>query len=108
MPPPVRNATDTRPTGSELSTGGLAVSTIVLGSAPSTSPPDAVRASRYVVVISEDTERYLHVHPNDQADKGPVIGFNTNFEKPGLYRVFLQFNHGGQIHTGDFTINVKA
>jgi plastocyanin len=62
----------------------------------------------HVVVISEDTERYLHVHPNDQADKGPVIGFNTNFEKPGLYRVFLQFNHGGQIHTGDFTINVKA
>ena len=50
----------------------------------------------HVVVISEDTEQYLHVHPNDQADKGPNIGFNTNFEKPGLYRVFLQFNHGGQ------------
>ena len=62
----------------------------------------------HVVVISEDTERYLHVHPNDQADKGPVIGFNTNFEKSGLYRVFLQFNHGGRIHTGNFTINVKA
>ena len=62
----------------------------------------------HVVVISEDTERYLHVHPNDQADKGPVIGFNTSFEAPGLYRVFLQFNHGGQIHTGNFTINVKA
>ncbi|WP_070727046.1 heavy metal-binding domain-containing protein [Hymenobacter lapidarius] len=62
----------------------------------------------HVVVISEDTERYLHVHPNDQADKGPAIGFNTSFEAPGLYRVFLQFNHGGQIHTGNFTINVKA
>ncbi|MCR5890875.1 hypothetical protein LRS06_24430 [Hymenobacter sp. J193] len=61
-----------------------------------------------MVVISEDTQNYLHVHPNDQADKGPNIGFNTNFEKPGLYRVFLQFNHAGKIHTGDFTINVKA
>lgn len=62
----------------------------------------------HVVVISEDTERYLHVHPNDQADKGPTIGFNTNFEAPGRYRVFLQFNHAGQIHTADFTINVTA
>ena len=42
------------------------------------------------------------------ASKGPVIGFNTSFEKPGLYRVFLQFNHGGKIRTGDFTINVKG
>lgn len=62
----------------------------------------------HVVVISQDTERYLHVHPNDQADRGPAIGFNTSFEAPGRYRVFLQFNHVGQTHTSDFTINVKA
>ncbi|UYZ65262.1 heavy metal-binding domain-containing protein [Hymenobacter weizhouensis] len=75
---------------------------------PVTDLDNYLGALGHVVVISEDTENYLHVHPNEQADKGPVIGFNTNFEKPGLYRVFLQFNHGGQIHTGDFTINVKA
>ena len=75
---------------------------------PVTDLDQYLGALGHVVVISEDTEHYLHVHPNDQTDKGPVIGFNTNFEKPGLYRVFLQFNHGGQIHTGDFTINVKA
>ncbi|MCC3160221.1 hypothetical protein LJ737_23495 [Hymenobacter sp. 15J16-1T3B] len=75
---------------------------------PVTDLDNYLGALGHVVVISEDTERYLHVHPNDQADKGPAIGFNTNFEAPGLYRVFLQFNHGGQIHTGDFTINVKG
>ena len=75
---------------------------------PVTDLDNYLGALGHVVVISEDTERYLHVHPNDQADKGPTIGFNTNFEKPGLYRVFLQFNHGGKIHTGDFTINVKG
>ena len=75
---------------------------------PVTDLANYLGALGHVVVISEDTERYLHVHPNDQADKGPVIGFNTNFEKPGLYRVFLQFNHAGKIHTGDFTINVKG
>ncbi|KAA9325110.1 hypothetical protein F0P96_20650 [Hymenobacter busanensis] len=75
---------------------------------PVTDLDNYLGALGHVVVISEDTEQYLHVHPNDQADKGPNIGFNTNFEKPGLYRVFLQFNHGGQIHTGDFTINMKG
>ncbi|WBO86789.1 heavy metal-binding domain-containing protein [Hymenobacter yonginensis] len=75
---------------------------------PVTDLANYLGALGHVVVISEDTENYLHVHPNDQADKGPNIGFNTNFEKPGLYRVFLQFNHAGKIHTGDFTINVKA
>ncbi|WP_051719175.1 heavy metal-binding domain-containing protein [Hymenobacter sp. IS2118] len=75
---------------------------------PVTNLDNYLGALGHVVVISEDTQNYLHVHPNDQADKGPNIGFNTNFEKPGLYRVFLQFNHAGAIHTGDFTINVKA
>ncbi len=82
--------------------------TISKGGQPVTDLDNYLGALGHVVVISEDTEQYLHVHPNEQADKGPAIGFNTNFEKPGLYRVFLQFNHGGTIHTGDFTINVKS
>ncbi|TGE29352.1 heavy metal-binding domain-containing protein [Hymenobacter metallicola] len=82
--------------------------TITKGGQPVTDLDNYLGALGHVVIISQDTENYLHVHPNEQADKGPAIGFNTNFEKPGLYRVFLQFNHGGQIHTGDFTINVKA
>ncbi|UOQ68642.1 heavy metal-binding domain-containing protein [Hymenobacter volaticus] len=81
---------------------------ITKGGQPVTDLDNYLGALGHVVVISEDTEKYLHVHPNDQADKGPNIGFNTNFEAPGLYRVFLQFNHGGQIHTADFTIRVSA
>jgi len=93
-----------------LTTGqllGLKI-TIRKGGQPVTDLANYLGALGHVVVISEDTERYLHVHPNEQADKGPVIGFNTRFEAPGRYRVFLQFNHAGAIHTGDFTINVKA
>ncbi len=82
--------------------------TITKNGQPVTNLANYLGALGHVVVISEDTQSYLHVHPNDQADKGPVIGFNTNFEKPGLYRVFLQFNHAGTIHTGDFTINVTG
>ncbi|WP_139926193.1 heavy metal-binding domain-containing protein [Hymenobacter sp. DG01] len=93
-----------------LTTGqllGMSI-TIQKDGQPVTDLDNYLGALGHVVVISQDTERYLHVHPNDQADKGPRIGFNTNFEAPGLYRVFLQFNHGGKIHTGDFTINVKG
>ena len=75
---------------------------------PVTDLDNYLGALGHVVVISEDTEHYLHVHPTDQADKGPSIGFNTSFEAPGRYRVFLQFNHAGQIHTADFTVNVSA
>ena len=82
--------------------------TLTKGGQPVTDLENYLGALGHVVVISEDTEHYLHVHPNDQADHGPRIGFNTSFEQAGRYRVFLQFNHGGQIHTADFTINVKA
>lgn len=75
---------------------------------PVTNLDNYLGALGHVVVISEDTERYLHVHPNEQTDKGPVMGFTTSFEQAGRYRVFLQFNHGGQIHTADFTINIGA
>ncbi|GAA4346264.1 hypothetical protein GCM10023185_00580 [Hymenobacter saemangeumensis] len=73
---------------------------------PVTDLENYLGALGHMVVISEDTKQYLHVHPQDQADKGPKIGFQTMFEQAGRYRVFLQFNHGGQIHTADFTVNV--
>ena len=60
----------------------------------------------HMVIISEDTKQYLHVHPQEQTDRGPAVGFHTQFEQAGRYRVFLQFNHGGTIHTADFVVNV--
>lgn len=73
---------------------------------PVTDLDNYLGALGHMVVISQDTKQYLHVHPQDQSDKGPVIGFHTGFDKPGLYRVFLQINHAGQVRTADFTVNV--
>lgn len=75
---------------------------------PVTDLDNYLGALGHMVIISQDTEQYLHVHPMDQPDKGPTIGLHTAFDKPGLYRVFLQFNHGGQIHTADFTVSVAS
>ena len=79
---------------------------VTKGGQPVTDLENYLGALGHMVVISQNTEQYLHVHPQDQTDKGPVIGFHTGFDKPGLYRVFLQINHGGQIRTADFTVNV--
>ncbi|MBG8554364.1 heavy metal-binding domain-containing protein [Hymenobacter guriensis] len=73
---------------------------------PITDLDQYLGALGHMVILSEDGADYLHVHPEDQADKGPRIGFNTTFDKPGRYRIFLQFQHAGVVQTSDFTVNV--
>lgn len=61
----------------------------------------------HMVIISSDTKHYLHVHPMEDGTHGPSIMFHTEFHAAGFYRAFLQFNHGGKIHTADFVIEAK-
>ena len=42
---------------------------------------------------------YEHVHPL-AAD---ALAFETGEAQPGRYRLFLQFRHGGTVHTAAFT-----
>lgn len=62
-------------------------------------------AKAHVVVISADTEEYLHVHPEVAAGK---LDLHATFEKPGMYRGWLQFQTAGKVHTADFVLNVTA
>lgn len=60
-------------------------------------------AKAHIVVISMNEKEYLHVHPevaNGQLD------IHTTFEKPGIYRGWIQFNADGKLHTIDFTVPV--
>jgi len=61
-------------------------------------------AKAHVVVISEDTQDYLHVHPD--VSKGR-LDLHTTFAKPGIFRGWLQFQTNGTIHTADFVLNVQ-
>ncbi len=38
---------------------------------------------------------------------GPDLGFTQTFEEPGLYKIWVQVQRGGQIVTAPFTIEVK-
>jgi hypothetical protein len=48
----------------------------------------------------------LHVHPF--LAKGGDIQFNLIFPRPGLYRIWTQFQRRGVVNTTVFTVPVKA
>ncbi len=54
---------------------------------------------------------YLHVHPIGEPGEpgtapGPHVEFATTAPSPGTYRLFLDFAHGGTVHTAEFTVEV--
>ncbi|HEV7329475.1 MAG TPA: heavy metal-binding domain-containing protein [Flavisolibacter sp.] len=61
-------------------------------------------AKAHIVVISLEDKEYLHVHPEVAAGR---FGIHTTFDKPGIYRGWIQFNADGKLHTIDFTMNVQ-
>lgn len=53
----------------------------------------------------------VHLHPEQSAEPGvtggPMLGFHAEFDTPGTYRLFIQFQTGGQLHTAPATITVS-
>lgn len=61
-----------------------------------------VGAAGHLVAIREDDLSYLHVHPLESSPG--TITFEAELEEPGRYALFLQFRHGGRVHTVPFTL----
>jgi hypothetical protein len=61
-------------------------------------------AKAHVVMISEDTKDYLHVHPEVEDGR---LNLHTEFGKPGIFRGWLQFQTEGKVHTADFVVKVE-
>lgn len=59
----------------------------------------------HLVALRAGDIGYLHVHPEDGVP-GPEIAFRTTFPSAGRYRLFLDFQHGGTVHTAVFTVTV--
>ncbi len=58
------------------------------------------------VVISQDSQTYLHVHPMTENGSGPEVMFHTKFSKPGIYKIWGQFKRQGKVLIADYTIRV--
>lgn len=79
---------------------------------PITDLEDYLGARAYATVFESKTLRFEHVSANNtggdiQPENGsPLLTFTYRFPKPGLYKVFTQFQHQGQVITTDYVIKV--
>jgi hypothetical protein len=62
-------------------------------------------ARGHLVALRDGDLAYLHVHPDEHAAVGE-IPFMAEFPSAGRYRLFLQFQTGGQVHTAPMTVEV--
>jgi uncharacterized membrane protein len=71
-------------------------------------------AMAHCVIISQDTQVFLHCHPEQliaptpDARAGPDIPFGVIFPKPGLYKIWGQFRRGDKHIVVWFVVRVAA
>ena len=62
-------------------------------------------ATAHIVMISQIDKDFLHIHP--MSDKQLPIYAETSINKPGVYRMWVQFKIDGKLQTADFTVDVS-
>ncbi len=75
-------------------------------------------AGGHLVIIDAFAQGYIHTHPSGEHDMagmsqmamsyGPEISFEATFPEGGLYKLWLQVRHQGEIYTAPFVIEVAA
>ncbi|ANB04943.1 hypothetical protein SAM40697_0982 [Streptomyces ambofaciens] len=78
-------------------------------SEPVTDLQPYLGAYGHLVALRSGDLAYLHVHPNGEpgdgtTKPGPEISFTATAPSPGTYRLFLDFQHQGRVHTAAFTV----
>ena len=74
---------------------------------PVTDLQPYLAAYGHLVMLRAGDLGYVHVHPEEGA-AGPEIPFHVEVPEPGSYRLFLDFRHGGEVHTAAFTAHVEG
>jgi hypothetical protein len=82
------------------------------GGKPVTDLQPYLGAFGHLVSLRSGDLAYLHNHPAQHAEPGmtggPAISFGTTFPTAGTYRLYLDFQHAGAVHTGEFTVQVGS
>jgi hypothetical protein len=66
----------------------------------------------HLIIVSEDSKQFLHVHPVDVPHTpddrgGPTVSFATFINKTGKYKLFAQFKRNGEVFLTEFVVEVK-
>lgn len=65
-------------------------------------------APGHMLIVNTDLTEASHVHPEEPATRGPVVTFLPLMPSAGLYKVWLQFQRQGSVHTVAFVVTVAA
>nr|BFE56937.1 hypothetical protein GCM10020063_014630 [Dactylosporangium thailandense] len=76
------------------------------GGAPVTDLEPYLGAYGHLVALRQGDLAYLHVHPEAGA-AGPAVRFTAEVPSTGRYRLYLDFQHGGTVHTAEFTAEAR-
>lgn len=84
--------------------------TIEKGGKPVTGLRPYLGAMGHCVVIDETAAKFLHSHPQEVEAAAPsnVVQFHTVFPEPGKYKVWGQFDVGGEMLVADFVVDVGS
>ena len=63
---------------------------------------DYLGAKGHLVALRDGDLAYLHVHADEDR-----LAFEADFPTAGAYRLFLQFEHGGEVRTASFTVDAE-
>ncbi|MBC7278512.1 hypothetical protein [Nocardioides sp.] len=82
--------------------------TVTRDGEPVTDLEPYLEAYGHLVALRDGDLAYLHVHPegapgDGRTDAGPEITFSAEVPSAGAYRLFLDFQHAGQVRTAAFT-----
>jgi hypothetical protein len=60
----------------------------------------------HLTAFHEGDLAFAHLHPGSDGHGGPTLSFQANLAKAGNWRLFLQFQTGGVVHTAAVTLAV--
>ncbi|MEV1045745.1 hypothetical protein [Streptomyces sp. NPDC049916] len=86
---------------------------VAKGGKPVTDLQPYLGAYGHLVALRAGDLAYLHVHPNGEpgdgrTKPGPEISFTATAPSKGAYRLFLDFQHEGEVRTAAFTVHAGA
>ncbi len=77
--------------------------TVTRAGLPVTDLQPYLGAFGHLVALRDGDLAYLHVHPQESTTAGPQIVFHAEVPSAGTYGLYLDFQHGGTVHTAHFT-----
>lgn len=83
----------------------LVAATVSRDGRPVTDLQPYLGAYGHLVALREGDLAYLHVHPEHGTDAGPQLAFGAEVPTAGRYLLFLDFQHGGSVHTASFVVD---